>query len=448
MLGFQLFSLLPNKIELITPCLIYITINSIPMFLQELDWLILEYLPNNDFMNMRAVSKDLFNLISNIDMNSTRVITLCNAHFSVNCNGISRNCVCYCISDLAYIKNVLFDAKLTRYDRGPMDKYAGVRLQEWFSRIDSMTNLKKLEIGRTVSVVDNIIKLTQLQHLIVRTHMKSVYWDTFNSVVKLELWGRNCISSQELGRLTNITSLKVMDDCSINFGISCLTGLRRLTLGKDLFVSVNNMSKMESITKLVLLSRFITNKGISHLTGIKKLQLGRWCTITDDGICNLTNICSLNLKRNKFVTDVGISKLTNIVELCLDKSGGITSSGLLGLTNLTSLDLSRNKVVDCMLSRLSGLVELKLNGRTRIDNCYLMGLTNITHLELAHNKKVTNSVLLQMSNVRVLNLRGDNRITDAGLSRMSNLVHLSRGNNYRISDSVVESMKHVERDTL
>lgn len=271
------------------------------------------------------------------------------------------------------------------------------------------------------------------------------------STTVLDLSSRQLDSSRlgEIGRLTELTSLKLADnritdisalaalsklvsldlsDNDVN-DISPLAGLSELrTLHLDGNRKITDLSPLYSLNNLTMLTMGGIEITESKLTELKERLPG--CLIYSDK-ANV-DVVEISLGGRSFKSDVTKLDLTG---------AGITDISRLSVcTKLTELYLGGNYISDISpLLDIPGLTVLDLSDNSISDISPLMSMTTLEHLNLAGNSINSLAALSQLNDLKELLLNGNPINGTQSLSKLTKLNILGLKNT-GLTDEELESL--------
>ncbi len=292
----------------------------------------------------------------------------------------------------------------------------------------------------------------------------------------LDLSGKGIRSGRlaELGKLTELTSLKLADNelTTLDFlkpleklvsldlsknkitDISALAGLRTLrTLHLD-GNKIEDFSPLFGLKNLTMLTISDIEINESQLKELKEELSG--CVIYSDEAKE--DIVNISLGGKSFKSDVteldlsgcgikdisALSVCTKLTKLDLSDNQISDISPLVDIPGLTELDLSNNQISD--ISPLMSMTELKklsLSNNGIRSAAVLKELTKLTELRLGGNKLTSFSAIGKLTGLKTLDL-SHTGLTDSNLSALyglKNLKKLNIENNSALTESAVSALQ-------
>lgn len=273
-------------------------------------------------------------------------------------------------------------------------------------------------------------------------------YDVETTVLDLSNKGAGSAALKDLGKLTELTSLKLSDN-----KITTLDFLKPLKKLTSLDLSNNNISDLGALKKLQSLRTL-------HLDGNKIKDFSPLYDL--DGLSMLTisnmDISQTQLKKLKeelpgciiYSDDAkediieiklgGKTFKSNVTELDLSGCSVRDISALSVCTKLKKLDLSDNSVSDISaLVDLPALTELDLSGNRISDVSPLMSVTALEYLNLADNDIKSVAALRELTGLRELNLSGNPLDGIGTIGKLTSLKTLWL-DNAELADADLESL--------
>lgn len=248
----------------------------------------------------------------------------------------------------------------------------------------------------------------------------------------LDLSGRGLRSGRltEIGRLTELTSLKLSDNeiTDLDF-LTTLEKLVSLDLSNNQITDISPLSQLKTLRTLHLDNNDIKDfTPLYDLNGLTMLTIGGievsqsqikelktrlpGCLIYNDDAS--TDIVEVHLGGKTFKSDV--------TKLDLSDCSLTDLSALSVCTSLEELDLSGNYIRDIStLLDLPKLRVLDLSSNMISDIRPLMSITTLEHLNLADNKITSVTALSELKQLKELVLSGNELDGTQGLARLSSL---------------------------
>ena len=299
-------------------------------------------------------------------------------------------------------------------------------------------------------------------------------YDVETTVLDLSNKGAGNAALKDVGKLTELTSLKLSDNkiTSIDF-LKPLKKLTSLDLSNNSISDITPLKELKSLRTLHLDGNKIKDfsplyelDGLSMLT-ISGMDIGQnqlkklkeelpGCIIYSDDAKE--DVVEIKLGGKTFKS--------NVTELDLSGCNVRDISALSVCTKLKKLDLSDNAISDISaLVDLPALTELDLSGNRISDISPLMSVIALEYLNLADNSIKSVAALRDLSGLRELNLSGnplggisavgkltsmktlwldDTGITDSDLGELYNLKSLKRlsiKDNPALTASAVDALK-------
>jgi hypothetical protein len=192
-------------------------------------------------------------------------------------------------------------------------------------------------------------------------------------------------------------------------------------------VTGESLSRLTNLTSLKLVDGYdkIKPSDITYPLKLKSLSIPYNMQFNNNALIQMVNLTKLNISDNDMINDFTVKQLTNLTRLNLTSNNQITYSAVKKLKKLTWLDLSRyTNLSNRDLSRCTNLKTLILSHNCFIDDTALSTLTKLTRLEMYYTA-ITNNGIEKLTNLQSLSFTGNVQITNLGLRHLTRLRHLT-----------------------